>query len=225
MDKPQFGRLLQAARRRKGLSLRVLAERTGLNYSRLSRIEHGTRPAPGLAEIRRLAESLEIDMSELLVSTGTPREVMEHLLWSERLHSHEERGPGGTELPEWARLYEKNSFRLPVVRRNGGLCTVRLGREDLVVLDFGRARMLRVAIPPEAILIFRADTAPAACSAGNVLMMTIKKIRRLGQVTNLVLSGEGFELNSLHAEGMVRRLDLAEGDAVAAAVQATAIHA
>ena len=82
MVKVRFGSLLQSARQRKGYSLRDLAQRTGMNYSRLSRIEHGTRPAPGLAEIRRLADSLDVDMSELLVSTGTPREVMQHLLWS-----------------------------------------------------------------------------------------------------------------------------------------------
>lgn len=224
MRKPQFGDLLHVARLKKGYSLRDLAERTGMNYSRLSRIEHGTRPAPGLAEIRLLADSLDVDMSDLLVSSGTPREVMEHLLWSERLQTSGSRAQQKTWLPEWSLLLEKNTYRVRVARRDGALCTVLLGGAEIDVLHFGRSREINIAVPPESVLVFRDRPDPDSCTTENVLPVRVKKLRRLGQVTNLVLAGDGFELNALHAERSVDRLGLTEGDPAFAVVQATAIR-
>jgi len=224
MRKARFGDLLHAARRKKGYSLRDLAGRTGMNYSRLSRIEHGTRPAPGLAEIRTLADSLDVDMSDLLVSSGTSREVMEHLLWSERLASGGSKGPSKARLPEWSHLLEKNTYRVRVTRRDGALCTVRLGGETIEVLHFGREKEISISVPPEGVLVFRGRPDPDSCTAENVLSVRLKKLRRIGQVTDLVLVGDGFELNALQTEGSVRRLGLVEGDSIFAAIQTAAIR-
>jgi len=224
MRKAQFGSLLHAARQRKGYSLRDLAERTGMNYSRLSRIEHGTRPAPGLVEIRTLAESLDVDMSELLVSSGTPREVMEHLLWSERIQHRGTQTMGKSWLPEASRLMEKNTYRVRVVRRDGAVCVVRLGDARLNVLDFGRFGEILIAIPPESVLVFKDGPDLPLCTAENVLAVRVKKLRRLGQVVNLVLAGDGMELNSLHERATVEALGFCIGDSVIAAVPAVAIR-
>jgi transcriptional regulator with XRE-family HTH domain len=82
MGKARFGEMIKEARVDAGLSLREVAAKTGIDFTRLSRIEHGSRPAPGLSEIRILADLLNLDMVDLLVAAGTSREVMEHLLWS-----------------------------------------------------------------------------------------------------------------------------------------------
>jgi transcriptional regulator with XRE-family HTH domain/molybdopterin-binding protein len=224
MRKAQFGDLLHAARRRKGYSLRDLAQRTGMNYSRLSRIEHGTRPAPGLTEIRLLADSLDVDMSDLLVSSGTPREVMEHLLWSERLQTGGSMAQQKSWLPEWSLLLGKNTHRVRVVRRDRALCTVMLGGAEIDVFHFGHSREINIAVPPESVLVFRDCPDPDSCTTENVLSVRVKKLRRLGQVMNLVLAGDGFELNALHAERSADRLGLTEGDPAFAVVQATAIR-
>jgi transcriptional regulator with XRE-family HTH domain len=224
MRKRQFGDLLHAARQRKGYSLRDLAERTGMDYSRLSRIEHGTRPAPGLVEIRRLADLLDVDMSDLLVSSGTPREVMERLLWSERLAAGGTRNRPKSWLPEWSLLLEKNTYRARVERRVGALCTVALGNASVDVFHFGQGGRIMIAIPPEAVLVFKCRPEPDASTVENVLPVRVKKVRRLGGVTNLVLAGDGFELNALHAERSIDRLGLAAGDSVHAAVPVCAIH-
>lgn len=222
MRKAKFGDLLHEARRKKGFSLRDLAKRTGINYSRLSRIEHGTRPAPGLAEIRQLADSLDVEMSDLLVSSGTPREVMEHLLWSERLRGDLSVAERGAYVPERSILLAKNAYRVPVRQRVGALCTVVLGEADVHVFSFSDADILTIHVPPEAVYVHRRR--PDSSTAENVLLMRVRKIRRLGQVANLVLAGDGFELNTLHADRAVDRLALSEGDAVFASVQATAIR-
>jgi transcriptional regulator with XRE-family HTH domain/molybdopterin-binding protein len=224
MHKPQFGDLLCAARRRKGYSLRDLAELTGMNYSRLSRIEHGTRPAPGLAEIRVLADSLDMEMSDLLVSSGTPREVMGHLLWSERLRSGGLRTPWKAWLPEWSLLLDKNTYRVRVATRDGALCTVALGAETLALFDFGGSSELAISVPPEAVLVARDRPGLQPCTAENVLRARVKKIRHLGQIANLVLGGNGLEINSLHGREIVQGLGLSVGDRVVALVPAAAIR-
>jgi len=224
MRKARFGELLQMARQRKGYSLRDLAERTGMNYSRLSRIEHGTRPAPGLAEIRTLADSLDVEMSDLLVSSGTSREVMEHLLWSQRLRASGAPQPRASGLPEWSRLLEKNTYRVSIVRRDGAVCTVRLGGEEIDAFHFGRSKEIRLIVPPEAVVVFSSSVDRSGCAVDNVLSVRVRKIRRLGQVTNLVLSGDGFELNALPTRKAAEALELSIGDRVEALIPATAIR-
>ncbi len=225
MPKASFGDLLRAARRSKGYSLRDLAQRTGMNYSRLSRIEHGTRPAPGLPEIRLLADLLDIEMSELLIATGTPREVMEHLLWSERLQAGVRRVARAQGPPTWTRLAEKNRYRVPVLRRHGAGCVVALGAAELAVFYFGSRWTVDLFIPPEAVMLFRDRPDGTSCTAGNVLPVRVVKQRRLGGVVNLVLRGDGFELNSLHAEESVAWLSIEVGERVFASVQPATMQA
>jgi transcriptional regulator with XRE-family HTH domain len=224
MVKLEFGIVLRKAREAKAYSLRELAEHVGIEYSRLARIEQGTRPAPGLAEIRRLSDVLDLDMADLLVAAGTSREVMGHLLWSERSHAKRSKVEEGPYLPEWSPLITKNTYRVRVLRRDGALCTVALGQCELSVFSFSVAPHLSIRIPPEAVVVCRKPVQPTASTVDNVLPVRVKKVRRLGQVTNLVLSGDGFEMNSLHAGRRVARVGLAEGDEAFAAVQATAIR-
>ena len=63
----EFGARLRDLRRRKGLTLRSLAEAAGVDFTYLSKIETG-RPGyfPGAGTIRELAEALDVDAIELL---------------------------------------------------------------------------------------------------------------------------------------------------------------
>lgn len=58
----QVGRRLRELRARRGLSLRALAEQSGLNYNTLSLIENG-RTSPSVSTLRQLARALEAPMS------------------------------------------------------------------------------------------------------------------------------------------------------------------
>jgi transcriptional regulator with XRE-family HTH domain/molybdopterin-binding protein len=224
MGKARFGEMIKEARVDAGLSLREVAAKTGIDFTRLSRIEHGSRPAPGLSEIRILADLLNLDMVDLLVAAGTSREVMEHLLWSERLHVAENHPHVRPYRPDGSPLFSKNTFHVRVLEREGARCRVALGRELLTILSFSTAKTLSIEIPPEAILITPEGSSPVLCSAENVFPMRIKKARRLGQVTNLVLVGEGFELNTLHTTEKIDSMHLVEGIKVLALVQSTAIR-
>lgn len=224
MGKMRFGEMIKRARVKAGLSLREVAGATGIEFTRLSRIEHGSRPAPGLAEIRSLADLLNLDMVDLLVAAGTSREVMEHLLWSERLHLAEASPRVQPYPPEGSPLLAKNTFRVQVLEREGALCRVALGEERLTILSFSAEETLSIEIPPEAVLIVPKESHPALCSAENAFPTWVKKVRRLGQVTNLILAGGGFELNTLHTGRRIEELGLTKGSEVLALVQATAIR-
>jgi ABC-type molybdate transport system ATPase subunit len=128
----------------------------------------------------------------------------------------------GAYVPERSILLAKNAYRVPVLRTKGALCTVLLGGANVRVFSFSDTESLAIRIPPEAVTVHRACPGPS--TAENVFPMRVKKLRRLGQVTNCVLAGDGFELNTLHADCAVERLALAEGDKVFASVQATAIR-
>jgi len=224
MGKARFGKMIKRARVNTGLSLRDVAAKAGIDFSRLSRIEHGSRPAPGLSEIRVLADLLNLDMVDLLVAAGTSREVMEHLLWSERLHVAETHPRVQPYQPGGSLLLSKNTFHVRVLEREGARCRVALGKELLTVLSFSSAETLSIEIPPEAILIVPEGSSPVLCSAENAFPMMVKKARRLGQVTNLVLAGEGFELNTLHTTEKIDSMHLVEGTMIIAMVQATTIR-
>ena len=206
------------------MSLRDLAAKTGIDFTRLAKIEHGTRPAPGLSDIRTLADLLGLDMGDLLVSAGTSREVMEHLTWSERLYmaTFEPALP-----PVHAKMsghYAKNRFTATVTARDGALCQVLLGEASLTVLSFSTAESLRIEIPPQGVLVFPEEMILPREGLENVLPLRVQKIRHLGQLANLILSGNGFELSTLHTRRQVQALGLREKDRVLAVVPAVVIQ-
>jgi hypothetical protein len=163
-------------------------------------------------------------MADLLVAAGTAREVVEHLLWEERLREGGEVPDLRAYRPEESPLGAKNAFRVRVLEREGALCRVRLGRERVTVLSFASDDELAIEIPPEAILVVRVNEGDLETTAENALPVRVKKVRRTGQVTNLVLAGRGFELNTLHGAPRVRDLVLAEGDPAVALFQSTAVR-
>jgi transcriptional regulator with XRE-family HTH domain len=224
MVKQEFGALVRRARMKKGLSLRGLADRVALDYSRLARIEHGRRPPPDLMTIRLLAEVLDLDLADLVVAAGTSQEVVRHLLWAERLHGM----PGGEgaapSLVVPTALRRKNRFAVPIASRDGALCTARLGEEMLRLFFFDEAAEVIAEIPPEAVMVSRGGGALDALPVDNRWAMSIVRVRRLGQVTNLVLEGRGFELNALYAADSAVRLQLHRGTQVIAGVASTAVR-
>jgi transcriptional regulator with XRE-family HTH domain len=63
--RPALGRRVRTLRQRLNLSQEQLAERAGLHWTYVSGIERGRRN-PGLNTLGRLAQSLEVDLPELV---------------------------------------------------------------------------------------------------------------------------------------------------------------
>ncbi len=74
-----FGEKLRALRQQKKLTLRALAEATGMSFTYLSKIENGRVPyTPSPEKIRLLAEALGVDSLELLrAADKVPPEMAE----------------------------------------------------------------------------------------------------------------------------------------------------
>jgi transcriptional regulator with XRE-family HTH domain len=221
--KLDFGDLVHTARADKNLSLRRLASLSGVDYSRLARIEQGTRPAPDLTAIRSLADALDLDVGELMVAAGTSRSVMEDLVWSERTRLGRVTPALGAYRPVAPRLLARNSFDGVVLQREGALCSVRVGDVVLRVLSFSSAKTLRVVIPPETVIVSAEQPAADPGAAATVLEARVEKIRVTGQLVNLVLAGGGFSLNALRAAGRRDTLP-ARGDSVHVTLLTATIH-
>lgn len=221
MSKAHFGEILHKARSDKGMSLRQLSAQSGIEFTRLSRMEHGTRPAPGLPQMRQLAELLSLNLVDLLVSAGTPREAVEQLLWVERLQQARRVETLSEYSPEGHRAGLKNEFCADVVAREGAVCTARLGSETWLLLTFSDAPRLRVMIPPEAVQIFADDPTGVLIAPCNVFPAAVNKIRNVGTLRNLVLSVGGIELNAL----MIQKADVSlnVGDNVFVSVSPVAL--
>ena len=221
--KRAFGDLIHAARAERNLSLRRLASLSGVDYSRLSRIETGTRPAPDLASIRALAGILDLDLGELLVASGTSRSVVEDLVWSERVRLGRAVPDLGAYRPGSARLAARNTFDGHVEERHGALCTVRVGNVLVRALSFAEAPRLRLVVPPETVWVEKTAPRGLIAAAATILPARVVKVRPMGQLVNLVLAADGVELNALHATDRSES-GAASGDPVYATLLTAAIQ-
>lgn len=72
-----FGERLRELRKEKGLTLRELAEKAGIDFTYLSKIENGRIPyTPAADTIRQLADVLKVDSIELLtLADKLPKEL------------------------------------------------------------------------------------------------------------------------------------------------------
>jgi transcriptional regulator with XRE-family HTH domain len=84
----QLGVLLKERRREKRLSLRDLADETGVSFNTLSRVERGH--VPDLANFRRIVDWLEVPPETFFdpePSASTPHAIAKHLQSDRRLSS------------------------------------------------------------------------------------------------------------------------------------------
>lgn len=75
MDEIQrFGETLHFQRRRKGLTMRELAKRTGVSYTIISLLERGKRPGVSFDVIVRLARALDMSIDDAICGLGFAEE-------------------------------------------------------------------------------------------------------------------------------------------------------
>jgi transcriptional regulator with XRE-family HTH domain len=73
------GRKLRELRNRKGLSLRALADRSGLNVNTLSLVENG-KSSPSVSTLQQLAFALEVPIASFFESEPVEKRVVFTLL-------------------------------------------------------------------------------------------------------------------------------------------------
>ncbi|MGI2336159.1 MAG: helix-turn-helix domain-containing protein [Dehalogenimonas sp.] len=67
---PDFGGYIRQLRQKQRLSLRDVAQKTGISYSYLAQIEHGRRNPPGPDFMKRLAPVYQVTLRDLLKAAG-----------------------------------------------------------------------------------------------------------------------------------------------------------
>ena len=88
MENTEFGVRLRELRTKAGLSQRELADKVGINFTYLSKIESGTMPPPSEKVIMKLAEALNADKDELITLAGRiPSDIAQLLKNREVLQS------------------------------------------------------------------------------------------------------------------------------------------
>lgn len=70
MEVQKFGARLRELRKRTGMSQRVVAEKVGINFTYLSKIESGVMSPPSEKLIIKLAKVLNADKDELITLAG-----------------------------------------------------------------------------------------------------------------------------------------------------------
>ncbi len=70
METNEFGAMLRGLRKQAGLDQRELADKIGINFTYLSKIESGVMPPPSEKVILRLAEVLDANKDELMILAG-----------------------------------------------------------------------------------------------------------------------------------------------------------
>ena len=69
-EDPSFGKRIQELRRERRFTQRGLADRVGIDFTYLSKLENGRGEPPSEATVRRLATELEANPEELLALAG-----------------------------------------------------------------------------------------------------------------------------------------------------------
>lgn len=76
-----FGRTIRDLRKRKGISQKELADRAGIDFTYISKIENNRMPPPSEKTIRAMARTLETDADELIRLAGkVPTDLVDFLI-------------------------------------------------------------------------------------------------------------------------------------------------
>ncbi len=154
MEARGFGTRLRELREQAGLSQGELAEKVGVNFTYLSKIESGVRPPPSEKIILRLAEVLNADRDELMALAGKiPSDIAEMLKSRESLQSLR----SGHRLKKSTSANKKESFdiRLRELREQAGLSQRELANKVGVNFTYLSKIESGVMPPPSEKVILR----------------------------------------------------------------------
>ena len=79
MDKKYFGNLIKRLRKKKGLTLRQLAEQISVSFVNISHIENG-RVETSEKVIKELAKALDYDVDKLLATADSINEDVKNII-------------------------------------------------------------------------------------------------------------------------------------------------
>lgn len=203
-----FGLYLKNARKARRLSLRQLAGLSGIDFTRLSKIENDLRPPPDPNVLLKLARILEVPLSDLLRSAGLSEDVLEGI-------AHERGGYAGDSL---------KCHTGTIISNPSGLASVKLdcGFVLHVVTDIASGRV-EVAIDPSDIVLFSSGGEDFVSSARNFFQAAVTGFQPIGSLARVFLRhSSGFDIAANVTSKAVEEMRLFNGKFVGVAFKALA---
>lgn len=198
-----FGKTLRRLRLRKGVGLRELSRIAGIDHTRLSRIERGLRPPPGLDQIVKLAQAIEVEPVTLAQLGGLPEEFL-------------------SAMTEKESEFE-NLLRGRITGTSAGLTLVQIGSTKLEVVTDVKAEEVTVGIKPEHITLYKEAGLLKGSSARNRLQGVVLEILPRGKYNHAVIDCGDFRLKVAVTDKSIAQMPLKPGVEVSASFKATAV--
>jgi len=160
MEAQEFGARLRQLRIQAGMTQRELADRVNIDFSYLSKIESGAVPPPSQKVISQLAEALNVDKDELIISAGkVPSDIVQILQNRETLQRLR-----SARAKQMARASKKEGKRLTSYTGYRGLPKIAIP----IVLVLAVAASLWFAAPVRALEIEITDPQGATLTSGTL---------------------------------------------------------
>jgi transcriptional regulator with XRE-family HTH domain len=176
MINKEFSAYIKSRRLEIGLSIRALADKCSINYTRLSKIENGLRPVPDVNALICLAQALGLTPDYLIKKAGIVNKGI--LVFNETPQSNENIVPA--EIISWA----------------DGLAELKdiCGHLYTVVADI-RSGKVKIFIPLEGISLFT-DDSHVLTSSRNRIEGIVKKIDHHAGVSIVTVVSKALELRA-----------------------------
>lgn len=194
---------MRKARLEKGIGLRELSRKAGIDHTRLSKIERGFRPPPELSYIISMGEVLETEPTELARLAGVPDYF----------------------LQARAAVEAANVLQGKVVNVSDKLLVIQVGESELEIIgEKPPQEKIKVSIRPEEITLYKKPEALVGTSARNRLAGTILEISPYKTYNHALLGCGGFKLKVAVTDKSINRMGLKPGVKVFASFKATAAN-
>ncbi|MEF8916670.1 MAG: helix-turn-helix domain-containing protein [Candidatus Bipolaricaulota bacterium] len=195
-----FGRQVRQTRKEKGIGLRELSRRVGIDYSHLSRIERGKRPPPDLEVVVKIARELGIDRTKLLNLAGVPEEV----------------------ITEYGDQETRNWISGVVAGKEDDLTKISAGDRMLYTVEKPEADEVLLGLRPEDITLHLPDEAFSSGSARNTIKGAVSNIEDYENYNLVAVDCGSFNLKVAITDTSLEKMNLVPGKKVYATFKATA---
>jgi transcriptional regulator with XRE-family HTH domain len=184
VDTPALGRRIKDAREARSLSLRTLAQASGVSRSMLSDIERGAK-SPTIALLAAISEGLNVPLSALIDGGGSRSAISAQVVRADEQRTM--RDPSGVQRTSLGMLHENSTvefvrFQLPPHTASGTFAAHRSGTLERISVERGTLEVhfgdRHVTLQAGDTLSYEAAVAHSFANAGSEIAVLYLVIER-----------------------------------------------
>ncbi|PKK90234.1 MAG: hypothetical protein CVV64_10940 [Candidatus Wallbacteria bacterium HGW-Wallbacteria-1] len=181
-----FGPVLRELRKKRGLTLRELAAKVNMDYTRLSKIESGLRPVPDIMLLAGISKALGADLGLLARAAGVEGSIV---------------------------VQSRDGINLipgTIISHSDGLALVKVaeGVEILALSSIERGKV-NVAVRPETITLSRVR--PESSSARNSFEAKVAEVHHREGLSSVILRLGDLEVRAMVTNSALSDLAVTPG--------------